>query len=740
MVSRRVLILGVAIAASAGVAGASRASANQVAQADGQAAPELTAAQIEELDLHRQIITDTDSRPESRRRMAERLLKLGNPGRIDLVVELLSPGAAAAICEALVSVGTKQPELLDARFVDPLLTLLGDERSELPSKAAAALSVFRDGVVAARLGALASDGTRPMRQRLSAIDALAMNTDRREIVAELITLASSTDAAVVARVVDALRPASRVDFGGDVAAWQAWWEAKQTLDDADWLRDRLDLTAQLNQSLMAELSRLREESEMHRQRMASSICDLLRANLQLTQPTPREASLIQRLTHSMVEHRLCALVLVRERIQEGERPGDAVRAAVKECLADDATEVRVEALQIVGNLKDPTDAAEVLALLANEKSPTVREAILLVLGRLENPVALDALVSELASPNAPTGCVREAAIAIGAIFQCPDVPPTAVASVVTPLRERLASAAPDNLRLREALLGAMAKIGDRAFAPEFAANLASESPELVVASIRGVEVIGDADQLDRLLEHLGHADPRVRQVAAAAVGSLGSGPEHLQALHGRLNPDVEPSERVRNETWDAFRLVLTKNPTLYMQWVDRSGRFPDRQIELLSSWIESRAGKNGASPDLNDARWKLSLILDAEDRFAEAIPHLQDLGKAFRESGDPRTASVDLALLRASLYGERHDHIEELVGQVCSYANGDVARKKAIADAIVEYLDLLRRTDIDRFDPLVERLKRIPVEALGSEWSARLAALADSADGSPEGAADTPTP
>ncbi len=158
---------------------------------------ELSPEQIEQLDRHRQIITDTQADSKSRRLMAESLLQLDFTARNDLAIELLStPGASIAICEAIVSVGTKDPELLDPRLIDPLLDLLDVDDADLSFKAALALSAFRDGNVAQRLGQIASDANRPIAQRIAAVEALALSTDRREVVEALIRLTTLPEATV----------------------------------------------------------------------------------------------------------------------------------------------------------------------------------------------------------------------------------------------------------------------------------------------------------------------------------------------------------------------------------------------------------------------------------------------------------------------------------------------------------------------------------------------------------------
>lgn len=689
-----------------------------------------TEEQQAELDRHRTIIMDSPVGSKSRRLMAESLLELDIPARIDLAVELLAPdGAPLAICEAISTVGVKRPAKLDARLVDPLLDLLGNERTILSTQAASALSAFRDGDVADRLGALASDEKRPITARVAAVDALALNTDRREVVNVLIQLMRQSDDTIVATALAAVRQASRVDYGDDVRKWQHWWIRKNQLSDKVWLRDRLDLAALHNHQLRAEIHDLQQRSAARRQLVATRIAELLRKTYQLTPQGQREATLQQWLADSMEEYRLFALRVVRERIAEGDTPGESVRAAVKACFADPAPPVRIAALEIVGNLKDPNDAEAVLASLENETDPTARETTLRVLGRLENPKAIGALVEELTSPESRLGCVRESANALGVLGGQGHVEAQAMAPAIEPLRKRFAEAPDENLRLKESLLGAMALIGDRAFRPEFIANLKSDSPELLLAAIRGAEIVEARDQLDRLLDLLNHSDPRVRQLAAKAVGTLGSDPVHLAGLITRLNPDSEDNEGVRNAAWNGFRAILFREfrnpPSKLLELVGRLDRLPERQISLLEEILAEWSSTSSAPADvMTAARDQLADLLLSENKYADAVPHLQQLWKDYVAAKDDRAAPTRLKLVRACLYGARHERIVEIIIEIASPAND--AEKAEIAQTVLDHLEsALPNGDTEALRSLVKSLRAIPEGLLGSDWPQRLQDLSD---------------
>ncbi len=655
--------------------------------------------------------------------MAEALLRLDLPHRIDLAIELLAPGKAPlAIAEAVATVGQREPEHLNGRLVEPLLGLLGSDDPFLSAGAATALAAFRDAGVVTRLGTLAGNAAQPIQQRLAAVDALALNSERRDVVGELIELLSSSEPAVVSRVVESLQSVSRVDYRRDVEAWRVWWDAKEQLTDADWLRDRLDLAVRQNQSLRTELNGWRKRHETTHAVTSERIAVLLRQVYQLSPQQARDALLRQWLADDLEAYRLGAMRLVREQVSEGKPPGDEVRRAIMDCFSDPSAPVRTAALQIIGGLQVPADAPEVLRLLISENDPIARQTALRVLGRLGNPVALESLIAEIGAPDTPTDCVREAAIALGVLYSAAKVDSASVKTAIEPLRSRFSAAAADDVRLKEALLSAMAQIGEPAFAPEFDAYLSSEWPELVLAAIRGIEVIGATDQLDRLMAHLSHADARVRQLACIAVGKLGSEPAHLEALVGRLNPDVEVNEGVRDAAWASFRVLLNKQKsTDRPHWISRLSHRPDRQIALYEELIAKLAASgNGGGETLNEARRDLADVLLSQSRFAEAFPHVQELWRA-SESGEPATRRVaGLNLVRAGMGGERLDRVRALIESVCGAVDSDEGFRQQMTDIVLARFETEDAAERSSLVTLAGELAGVSPDCFAADWSERL--------------------
>jgi len=685
----------------------------------------LTSQQQRELDRILHVINSEQNDAQTRRFGAESLLKSELPTRIESTVTLLSnsvaPGTPMAVCEAIAAIARRQPELVDERLVQPLLDLLGNQDAKPSAAAATALAEFRDHDVAATLGAIASDQQKPIETRLAAIDALALNIVSPSAVSQLIVLTTATDQRIVERVLEALRPASRLDFGNDVEAWRNWWRQKSALSEERWLRDRLELGIERFDALREKYRALQTSTEARQRLVAQRFNALLRTIYRLTpQQAQKEAKLAQWLSDPVAEYRLCALGLIREQITEGNAPAPPIREAVKNAFTDASARVRIDALEIIGNLKDPNDTAAVLKLLPGERDATVRETILRVLGRLENPAALPALVEELADPTTAPACVRQAAQSLGAIGAQGRVEPERIAPAVEPLKKRFESAPDGDLRLKEALLAAMASIGDPAFTSDFVDNLSVDAPELVLAAIRGIKTVGARDHLDRLIAHLTHVDPRVRQRSAEAVGVLGD-QAALDALFNRLSPNVESNEGVRDAAWDGFRAILARSPAdVRLQWANRLSELHDRQVALLNELIDAWTADGSAAPELVQARERLVDIYLADGNYADCINQLQQLRKQFVSQDDPRAQLVELQLVRATLEAGRHDRIVELVRDVA--AGEDAQARAKIADTIVGYLDAaIARDPNTQLSALVDRLETLPPALLTDDWSARLA-------------------
>ncbi|NOS99434.1 MAG: HEAT repeat domain-containing protein [Phycisphaerales bacterium] len=726
-----------------------RRGAVQDAPDRAPAGDDLTPEQQDELADYIEIIASDAKEADFRRFAAEGLLKSDLPTRIDAVIGLLagngSTGKAMALCGAIASLGPNRDDRLDERLVTPLLAILGHEDAALSAAAAGALAAFRSPEVARVLGDIARDELRPIAVRTAAIDALSPSTNRREVVGELISLLKASNPTIVNHAVGALTPASRTNFGTDIEKWQSWWKEKEAMTEAQWIENRLELAIEQQRALRKRLQDAEAEYEKREREVTKRFGDALRIIDQLTtQPAQKDARRQGWLEDPLADIRLAALALIRDQIvTAGDPLSQPLRDSVKKLFADSAPPVRIAAHEIIGHLKDPADAEKVLGALRTENDSAVRATMLRVLGGLENPAAIPALISELAAPTTSVDCVCEAARSLGLLGVRGKAPTEIIAGAVRPLLNRFSETPADNIRLRESLLGAMAMIADPAFVDAFVVNLTAESPEILLAAIRGIKAVGVRERINDVLTHLAHPDARVRQVAAEAVGSLGE-EQHLEALLNRMAPSVESTAGVRDAAFVGFRDIVLRIPApARLKWADRLGHLPDRRIQLLTALVDSWVAANANPPEMTAARERLVEDYMAQNKYAEAIPHLERVHAILRTSDPARADAVGLTLVTAALRSNRTDGGIDLISNVAAAA--DAAGKKAITDSIMKHLEAMATgadNDSTAAVQLIHRLRTIPDDSLGSDWHAQLGAFErrlgeprDAPDGN-----DRPTP
>jgi HEAT repeat protein len=701
-----------------------------------------SADRAEALQFSRDVIAERNNTPRARRGEAERLIKYRWPEAIDLAIELLkSPDASTrlTVCDGIASVGMQDPSVLDGHLVDPLVVALGDPEPTVAAKAAQALSCFRDGGVAPRLGVLAADGSAPLPQRLSAIDALAPNIGDRRMIEQLIGLLDVPSEEIRTRALAALAPAAAEDLGRDVNRWKQWWEAVARLDERQWLEGRVRLFSQRNRTLQNELNRVRTEAEQRSTLLSKRLEEALREGYRLIgDAQQRQDALLAWLREPVVEVRLIAMAIISGQIQDGTKPSDSLRTELKTHFADESAEVRRRALLIVGALNDPADAEAILARLSTEKDPAVREVALRVLGQLPTPASIPLLIAEIRNPDAPVACVAEAAKSLGLLAldararatggvadatgeqNSPGrqglvgkgtIEASSLAEAVEPLKLRYAAAPAPDLRLRESLLVAMAQIGDPSCSAEFVSALDSTEPQILASALVGIKAIGGAHQLSRLMALTEHSDARVRQRAIEALASLGSESVHLERLAARLNPAVEPSDACRQAAWVGFRQLLkTKAMSVRLEWSDRLKTLPDLQRDYLEELAAEMAGQNPPRAELRGVRRRLAESYAAAGHASEVLPHWIALYKALAADGDPEAIAVGQSALGAALAARRNDACVELVTQLLASADA------TLADAVIDALDESMRSlaaagDVPAAEALRAALRSVPTES-----------------------------
>ncbi len=691
------------------------------AQAPDAQAGEPTQDHLDQIENIRAGIVDPQARPEDRRRWSELLLSYSSPQARTLVVELLglaeSPDVQRALCGVIADRARQAPQLLDATLVEPLTELLGAETGHLRAMAANALADFPDADVPARLGALAAQVDAPLVKRLAAIDALAPNTHRREVVRQLISLLDAEAPEITEQVASALESATPQTFGLDCERWRRWWKQKSQLSEEAWLAEQLRIYRDRSRGVADEFQTFREDARRDQTAVIARTSSFQRELFRALSGDQRMAKLAEWLDDTLPVVKLTALSIIKAQIaDEGKRPEGHVLVALLRLLQDGSPKMRREVLDILQNLNDPAVVEAVLAQLEREDNPPTRHAIFKALGKQDSPEAIPALIREIADPESLSTCVREAAIALGRIAgKTSDA--EAMQDAIGALKSRYQSAPNEDQAMRAAMLTAMAGVADDAFIPELLQALESDDAAILQPAIRGVLAVNDTSKLPRLRALTAHADPRVRLAAIEAVGQLGREEADLESLLTRLNPTIETNELAREAAWRGFRTLLgNRSVGDRFEAAQRLRDLPDLEIEYLEELADALSGVNGDPDDQEAVLDRLAAVLVNEGRYDEAIGHLEALYDRQVTRSDPGATACGLRLLNTMLRSSAVSEAADLVQQLAASA-GDNAARARIIETVGDYLQSPDMTgNPQRARRLLDDLRSVSTEVLGDAW------------------------
>lgn len=685
--------------------------------------------QARQLNTCREGILDAAARDVDRRRWSDLLIGYASAAANDLIVELLAPTQLPevnrAVCEAIVGIARRNPSRLVPEFVDPLLELLGSEDAGLRQIVAQALAEFpRDGLPV-RLAAIAGDEGADLRKRLAAIEALSKNTDRREVVRQLVALLDSTSDAVLTKVIASLEQASPDVRGQDVDYWRRWWVDREQLTDEQWLEAQLRLYRRHSRRVEADFEAYQSQSQAGMSATIAQMRSLQRELYRALPPEQRRAKLIEWLTSPLAVVKLTALGLIKSRIaDEGQAPAGEVLTVLLKLLNDGNAEQRREVLRIVQNVNDPVVVDAVLNRLTVETHADMRLPVLSALGHMRDPRAIPALVAELQKELGRAAEVREAAISLGMIAERMDVK-TPLDPAKEPLQRRFAASAEGDVAMRAAFLSAMAGVGDPTFAAAFAEAVESDDSRLLQPAILGLRSLGDRTKLSRLRDLTSNADPPVRLAAIAAVAELGRDAEDLQSLLTRLNPSIEPNALAREAAWGGFRDYMGRRPV--SERIDAGKRLRDTP-ELESRYLSELADTlvaTGADPlDLERVRDGLSRVLISQGRHGAAAAQLRLLFQQQVDREAETSGAVGIRWLEAALRAEPAVPVGEVISRIVADASGDASCANVI-DAIARYADApVVTADRTRNQVLLHELRGVSSDGWAPQWTALLQKIA----------------
>ena len=688
-----------------------------------QASPE----HLQQLENCRHGILDAEARPEERQRWAAQLLTYDSTEAQSLVAELLGqkgqPAARIALCIALANCCRVSPERIDPAWADPLIAALGAEDETLRARAAEALAEFPSDGITAKLAALAQQADAPLTARLAAIDALGARTQKRDVVARLMELLDREEEPIRARVLGVLQPITEQEFGSDLKRWREWWAQQMRLDEQAWLTEQVRVQRARNRALEQQQRATASHSTKQISERSTRIVELQRELFRALPPDQREPRLAQWLSDPLSEVKQTALSIISSRIaDEGYRPGGDALTALLRLLDDPSVALRLEVLNIVPHVSDAAASSAALARLKVESDQNVKGALFAALGKLAPPEALPLTIREIADPTCGPECLREAANALG-LLAARHPGHEALATAITPLKERYAAVSADDIRLRAALLTAMAGIGNAAFAPEFVAAVDSDLAELTRPALRGLSAVKDKSKLPRFRALTGHADARVRLAACDALGALGQEDADLEALLSRLNPALEQDSAAREAAWSAFRTALGRRPVAdRLAWSERLRDIAGLELDYLRGLEKGLAGSNG-TPGRDAVRRRLAEVLMASGNFTEAAGQLRDLYASLSARGDAGALDAGLRWLNATLRSEVHQNLAGLIEQLTA-ATPDPAARQRIVATVAAYADEPGVAQSpERTAALLGHLEKVPAEPLGAPWAELLQRL-----------------
>lgn len=708
------------------------ASANVQAQTDppkNQSTDSIdSVVYLDQLQTCREGILDERARPADRRRWVEMLFSYNSEHARSMMVELFQmsdrPKVQQTLCDVLRSDVRNHPTRISDDYLEPLIHLLGASQDNLRQAASFTLSDFPGAQVPVRLGQIAADAQESRIKRLAAVDALAPNIHRRDVVRQLIQLLDVDDREIAFRVMGRLEPVTLETFGKNPERWRLWWIEKSQLRDEDWLGQQLIIYRNRWRRLQEELTLHQNQNRQDREAIVVQTQHFQRELYRAYSPEQRSVRLVEWLDYAHPVVQMTALEIIKSRIgDEGKRPDGQVLAALLRLLNHPSTSIRAEVLQIIQTLNDSEVVDAVLARLDQEKDSTIRQALLKAIGKLNSPAAIPALIKEIANEHANLECVTQAAIALGQIAPG-DGDVLALHDPVTPLKNRYLSISVEQMELKAALLTAMAGVAHVSFAPEFMDAVESNDPNVLQPAIRGLRAIGDNSKLIRFRALMSHADPLVRLAATGAVGEMGREDADLETILTRLQPAMETNALVRSSAWHSLQSFMSRRSI--EERIEASQRLrdqPDLEIRYLLELVDAFSSSQSDSAYLEKVLDRLTLVLTRQKKYAQSIAYLRQLHQMKKgrnnDSDNGSAQDVGLVWLGAVLRSASPGDVAHVIRQLRQSANQPHQRK--IMSAIIEFLDSTEMVEnAERTRQLLTTLQSISTDGWGVEWSQAL--------------------
>lgn len=583
--------------------------------------------------------THQDQRDEAARRL---VLRPDQDSRQILLRTLTNEGnprGQLAVARALAD-----EALGDRRFIDPLFSLLGPDRT-LSDAAAAALGTFRnDPDVLTRLITRASSADEAANVRAAAAEGIACFPEKRAAQALITLLDASQPPPLRDEAAAALGQLTGQAQGGE-EQWHQWWQSHSSLSDAQF------------KSMLLE-NRSEQYALMYgqRQRLGQDLQTLLRD--QYRTGGDKTETLLRYLRSAAPIVRTIGAQLVVDDLKNAVPPAAAVKQQLRTMIGDSSPQVRLQVAQTFAAINDREALRPLLVQLDLEPDEAVRAALAAALAPIRDLDAAPALLKLL---NDPSSQVAQAACRalreVGPLLrqQRPAMADEAAEDLIGMLNDRTQ---PGSSGLRESAIEALGSLKYPPALRPLALMLRSvETASVRRAALRALGELGDSRAQDIIIQNA--LDDPNRDIRLAAVEALGHTATFAaaEALYRHLQPQNEPDERVRAAAWRVLEGLFPNAPVEQLAlWPDRFNDQPQRQLVVL----KALAGLYAKSQDqdrlafvqqnLGAVLMKLKQPADAAAYFGQSLQHWIHSGNNMLTQGLIRQ-NID-ALLRAGEFDQ----------------------------------------------------------------------------------------
>jgi HEAT repeat protein len=595
------------------------------------------------------LITDLRTTPEARNFLLRDLLSTNSETTVPALVEIMGTCSQetvlTSVCEALADLDQPDPAL-----IDPLLALIEQHEGSVRRAAAEALAAYHGKEAASAVGRFVLDRSHAYAARLAAMEVLAELPEPPESVDALIEALDDPRAGIRSAAHEFLLRMGLQDLGPEAAAWRGYWAEHRDNSPVDRLR-----------SILRDKKRRLRDSEQARAAAAARNLELLREIYDRCNEGEKTEQIVSLLGDGQAGVRMLGIELVNAMIADRKDVPAEVLDPLRSLVGDPVPQVRAKAVPVLRDLRIPSDVDVLLSALGRESEEPVLRELLNALGRYGDARAIEQLIPYL-SRDYPPAIVGEAAEALGLLLgtvrsATSQGDSTSTAKAAKALLERFESTPEEQADLRERILQAMSKTADPSFGPSFLAHIDSPRSGMKSAAIQGLAALGDSAHAAALVPHLADANAQVRQISAQALGLLGGKQEHLEALLGRLDPEVEPIEAVRATVWEAFvKLFRKQEPAVQLRWADRlapqnqnAAASNERFVRLLVEIEKALAGTQNEVALVAEVRIRLAEAYADLGRHADAVGKYQQVYEWFREQPKDRLRRVGAKMLNSQL-------------------------------------------------------------------------------------------